>query len=346
MQELVYYYPSGHENHYENGHPERPERVEAMVQALQSSGWWESYHKIEPMKLSGELVCTVHTQKYIELLERACQAGMGLDMDTYTTPASLRLAKNSAGGAAAIAGAVWNGDYRRGLALTRPPGHHATRNRGMGFCLLNNVAIASQYLISSPVLNNNHVTRIAIVDLDLHHGNGTQDIFWERNDVFYISTHQSPLYPGTGKLDEIGKGAGEGYTANFPLPPGTGDQGFQTVMEELIIPLLDRYRPEMILVSFGFDPHWRDPLGHLILSAKGYGNLIKKLTKWSDLNCQGKIALFLEGGYDLEAAEVCAKSVVAALLDQEWNDVIGCSPHPEGLSWQAVVRQAHSIWDL
>jgi len=346
MQELVYFYPSGHEKHFENGHPERPERVEVMVQALESAGWWGIYPKINPLVLSDDLIESVHSKEYTEILERACQAGIGLDMDTYTTPTSWKLARESTGGAAAVASAVWNGDYQRGFALTRPPGHHATSKQGMGFCLLNNIAIASQFLITSSAPNNGHAERIAIIDLDLHHGNGTQDIFWKRSDVLYISTHQSPLYPGTGRLEDIGKGDGEGYTANFPLPPGTGDRGFNTVMEELIIPLLDRFKPEVLLVSFGFDPHWRDPLGHLMLSAKGYGSLITKLVKWSDQNCQGKIAIFLEGGYDLEAAKVCAKAVVAALLDQEWEDSVGRAPHPEGNSWQTIVQQALSIWNL
>jgi acetoin utilization deacetylase AcuC-like enzyme len=267
-------------------------------------------------------------------------------MDTYTTPASWQLALDAAGGAAAVGRAVWEGKSQRGLALTRPPGHHATINRGMGFCLLNNVALAAEYLVNVSDSQIPEAQKLAIIDLDLHHGNGTQEIFWRRGDVLYISTHQSPFYPGTGYLDEIGVGPGKRCTANFPLPPYTGDHGFIEVMETLILPLLDRFSPQMLLVSMGFDPHWRDPLGNLLLSAEGFGNLIKSLTCWTDQNCSGKIALFLEGGYDLEAGKACILAAVAALLKQPWDDALGSSPHPEGSSWKVVVRNARQIWNV
>jgi acetoin utilization deacetylase AcuC-like enzyme len=211
----------------------------------------------------------------------------------------------------------------------------------MGFCLLNSIALATQYLVQQ-----GGAKRVAIVDLDLHHGNGTQDIFWRRGDVLYISTHQSPLYPGSGELDETGAGPGRGATANFPLPPGTGDNGFKEVMDGLILPLLSRYQAEMVLVSYGFDPHWRDPLGSLQLSAKGYGDLVASLAAWADKACDGKVALFLEGGYDLDAAATCSQAVVAALLGEAWDDPIGPSPRPEGKSWQSVVRYAREMWGL
>jgi acetoin utilization deacetylase AcuC-like enzyme len=209
----------------------------------------------------------------------------------------------------------------------------------MGFCLLNNIALAAEYLIQVK-----GAQRLAIVDLDLHHGNGTQDIFWRRSDVFFISVHQSPLYPGTGRLDEIGEGPGEGYTANFPLPPGSGDQAFRAFMQSLILPLLDRHEPEMLLVSFGFDPHWRDPLGHLLLSAEVYRELIGSLASWADRRCSGKIALFLEGGYDLEAGAACGQAGAAALLGLPWQDPLGPSPRMEVKSWQAVLQAARTHW--
>jgi acetoin utilization deacetylase AcuC-like enzyme len=209
----------------------------------------------------------------------------------------------------------------------------------MGFCLLNNVALTAEYLIQEK-----GASRLAIVDLDLHHGNGTQDIFWRRSDVFFISIHQSPLYPGTGGLDEIGAGPGEGFTANFPLPPGSGDQAYQAFMETLILPLLDRYGPEMLLVSFGFDPHWRDPLGHLLLSAGVYGELIRSLTNWADDRCDGRIAVVLEGGYDLEAGAACGQACVAALSGLPWQDPLGLSPRMEAKSWQYVLQAAKGFW--
>jgi acetoin utilization deacetylase AcuC-like enzyme len=275
------------------------------------------------------------------MLPDFCRRDQSLDMDTYTTSTSWDLARNAAGGAIAVATAVWEKDSQRGFALCRPPGHHATPESGMGFCLLNNIALAAQYLIT-----RKGAKRLAIVDLDLHHGNGTQDIFWRRSDVFYISTHQSPLYPGSGSIEEIGAGAGRGATANFPLPPGTGDKGFNEIMEKLILPLLDRQHAEMVLVSYGFDPHWRDPLGHLQLSAQGYGDLIARLVAWTDANCDGRIALFLEGGYDLDAASACSQAVVSALLGESWEDPLGPSPRPEGGSWQATLRRGCELWGL
>ncbi len=338
---LVYYYPEGHAAHNEPGHPERPERVEAIRQALESAGMWQEYPHLQPLDVPEDILQSVHSLDYLHRLDTACMHGLHLDADTYTTPRSWELAFAAAGGALAVAKSVWQGAAQRGLALTRPPGHHATRRRGMGFCLLNNVSIAAEYLIQKQ-----GAERVAILDLDLHHGNGTQDIFWERGDVLYVSTHQSPLYPGTGMLDEIGSGAGLGMNMNIPLPPGSGDQAFHACMHSLILPLLERTKPQMILVSFGFDPHWRDPLGHLQLSAAGYAGLIQNLASWTDANCQGRLALFLEGGYDLGAAQACAVCVTGALLGQQIADPLGPAPRPEGRSWQSVISQIQQIWSL
>ena len=344
MHEIVYFYPQGHEAHFEYGHPERPERIETIRQALISAGWWEGYTCLPPQAFSREFLCSVHHPAYIETLQSACQRGVHLDGDTYTTHASWGLALNAAGGGIAVARSVWQGESRCGLALTRPPGHHATIRRGMGFCLLNNIALAAEYLIHMSLEDTPNAQRLAIIDLDLHHGNGTQDIFWQRGDVLYISTHQSPLYPGTGDLDETGAGPGALCTANFPMPPSTGDQGFRAVMSELILPLLDRFAPQMLLVSVGFDPHWRDPLGHLMLSAQGFGELVASLTGWANQNCSGKIALFLEGGYDLEAGAACVQGAVAALLGRPWRDPLGPPRYPEGNSWQVMLRHAREMW--
>lgn len=341
MEELIYYYPLGHEQHAQAGHPERPERVEEIVSELQRAGLWDNYPKVSAKDVPLEFIATVHHKTYLDRLRNACAIGEMLDMDTYTTPASWEIALQTVGGAIMVAEEVWSQQAKRGFALTRPPGHHATRDTGMGFCLLNNISLAAQYLIAY-----HQAQRLAILDFDLHHGNGTQDIFYHRKDVLYISTHQSPLYPGSGSLSEIGEGEGRGYTANFPFPPGSGDIAFSTVLDEIILPLLDWYQPQMILISYGFDPHWRDPLGHLQLSAQIYGEIIAKLCNWADKHCQGKVAIFLEGGYDLEAARACSLAVVLALLGKKGEDPLGKSPRPESRSWLSVLEHAKQIWNI
>lgn len=341
MEDLIYFYPRGHEAHFEPGHPEKPQRVEAVRNALQGAGWWEAYPKLPPLELPQAVLQAIHTPAHLRRVQNASLQSAYLDMDTYTTPSSWTLALNAAGGAAAVAGQVWQRIARRGFALTRPPGHHATRDQAMGFCLLNNIALAAEWL-----LQQQGARRLAIVDLDLHHGNGTQDIFWERAEVLYISTHQFPLYPGTGTLNETGAAAAAGTNANFPLPPGSGDEAFQTVMDVLILPLLERFGPEMLLVSVGYDSHWRDPLGSLQLSALGYYRLIAKLAGFADDHCQGRIALFLEGGYDLDAMAYCGQSNVAALLHLPWEDPLGEAPRPESEAWQAMLLRARQIWGL
>ncbi len=340
MEDLVYFYPEGHTAHFEPDHPERPERVEAIRTALLDAGLWDPYPKIPPITITEELLTRIHSSAYLNLLEMTCRRAGELDSDTFTTQASWEVAHRAAGGAAALASEVWQGKAKRGFALTRPPGHHAMRGHGMGFCLLNNVAIAADY-----VLTHDDARRIAIVDLDLHHGNGTQDIFWERDDVFYLSTHQSPYYPGTGYVEDTGKGEGAGWTANFPLPAGSGDAAFLAIMDQLILPLLDQRQPQMILVSYGFDPHWMDPIGNLQLTADGYGKMIQKLCAWADGHCDGKIGLILEGGYDLNAAKCCAIAVVSAMLGLTWEDPYPC-PYSETDAWQYTIEMARSTWNL
>jgi len=341
MLQMVYFYPQGHQAHYEPGHPERPERIETIRQALIDLDWWEEFPHLSPLEIPESVLNAVHSLDYLNTLKSASQRGLYLDLDTYTTPATWELAHAAAGGGAAVASQVWQGAAQRGFALTRPPGHHATRDQGMGFCLLNNIALAAEYL-----LQKEGAQKLAIVDLDLHHGNGTQDIFYERQEVLYLSTHQSPLYPGSGRLDEIGAGKGKGANANFPLPAYSGDLAFKEVMDELILPLLDRFQPQMLLVSVGFDTHWRDPLGSLQLSALAYSGLIRRLALWADKNCSGRIVLFLEGGYDLETGAACGQASVAGLLGRNWQDPIGPAPRDESMNWKAMVKQARQIWAL
>ncbi len=341
MNDLVFFYPEGHEAHTGVNHPERPKRVEAIREALEDSGHWGRYPRLEPISVPEEVLSNIHTRDYLARLQAASERGGMLDAETYVTPASWQLALNAAGGAAAVTAAVWERDARRGFALCRPPGHHATANSAMGFCLMNNVAIAAEYL-----LQEKGAKRIAIVDIDLHHGNGTQDIFYSRGDVFFCSIHQHPLYPGTGHLNEMGNGDGEMTTANLPVPPYSGDQARTAAMDEVILPLLTRFAPEMILVSAGFDAHWLDPLGHQVATASGYGEVVGKLAAWADEHCGGRIALILEGGYNLSGNAACGLAVTQAMLGEAWSDTIGAGRIAEGEEWKGIIEQAKTLWGL
>ncbi len=343
LADLVLFYPRGHAAHAEPGHPERPERVEAIRRGVVEAGWWDEAGCLEPIRLPAETLAGVHQPAYLERLQAACANGLRLDADTYTTPASWQLALQAAGGAAAVAEAIWTGRAKRGFALCRPPGHHATPQYGMGFCLLNNVALAAEHLLHGPLGGAPNAHQVAIIDLDLHHGNGTQEVFWRRRDAVFFSTHQSPLYPGTGQLPEVGIGAGRGYTVNLPLPPGSGDGAFQAALEQVILPLLDRFAPQMLLVSLGFDSHWRDPLGSLQLSAQGLYALVAGLAAWAGRHCAGRLALVLEGGYDLDAAYWCGQAAVAALLERPWRDGLGPCPQPESRAWTDVIAAASRL---
>lgn len=341
MQDLVIFYPENHQKHFSAGHPERPERLESIREAIQNSGLWQKYLHLEPIHIPTEVLFDVHHPDFLNKLEAGCKRSQSFDTDTYTTPYSWQLSLNAAGGAAAVAQSVWLGNAGRGFALCRPPGHHATSRQAMGFCLINNVAIASDYLIKTQGAD-----RLAIIDIDVHHGNGTQDIFWSRNDVLYISIHQSPLFPMTGHIDEIGAGDGEGYTLNLPLPPLSGDKARIAALDQVILPMLNRCLPQMILVSIGFDAHWRDPLSQQLVTTHNYGQVIQLLTNWADQHCQGRIALFLEGGYDLLAARATSLAVTQALLGLPWRDPLVPSPLSECDTWQSVIAQSKQIWSL
>lgn len=341
MSDLCLFYPDGHAAHYQSGHPERPGRVEAIHDIFVKADIWDNYPILNPESIPLDVLHNIHDPHHLEKLRSASQEGNPLDTDTYLTPASWQLALNSAGGAIAVAKSVWRQEHKRGFALTRPPGHHATSNRSMGFCLLNNIAIASEYL-----LQHENADRLAIIDIDLHHGNGTQDIFYSRDDVLFISIHQSPLYPGTGSIPETGSSTGEWANLNIPLPPYSGDTAFLACLHSVTIPMLDRFNPNMLLVSAGFDAHWRDPLGNLLVSTDCIAQVISGLTHWADRNCDGRIALFLEGGYDLEAGADSALAAAQALLGNPWIDPLGQSQTEESSNWEIVIDQVKNKWEI
>lgn len=338
---LAFYYSEGHEAHYKPGHIERPERICAIRESMEDNGWWEQGLILSPIEYPQNILRDVHDVSYLNRLRIACGQGRNLDPDTYTTPATWDLALKAAGGTAALVSAVWKREVDYGYAIPRPPGHHAFARKGKGFCLLNNMALGAEYLCQVE-----GAKKLAIIDVDLHHGDGTQSIFWERNDVLFMSIHQSPLYPGSGMLDEIGAGDGLGFTVNMPLPPASGNDAYRGVFCELVFPLLERFEPEMVLVSLGFDAHWRDPLGHLRASAAGFGEMVGSLADWVDQRCGGRLALIQEGGYQVDAVKACATTTVAALLREESEDILGPTPRPEGKSWQSALRSAKEIWKI
>ena len=301
-----------HAPHDEPTHVERATRLQAIDAALDTTGLRADLLTLAPRRAAEAEILAVHTPRLLQMVHwTATQGYAWLGMDTYTTPGSYDAALMSAGGACAAVEAVLAGQAANAFALVRPPGHHATPSEAMGFCFFNNVAIAARHALSLGV------QRVAIVDYDVHHGNGTQDCFYDDGHVFFCSTHASPLYPGTGSEGEIGIEDGYGATLNLPLPYRTGDMGFQMLYDQLVIPALRRFNPQLILVSAGYDSHWDDPLGPLSLSIEGYAALTQRLVALADEICGGKIVLMLEGGYSLPALAGCVVAALRVLLGRD-----------------------------
>jgi len=341
MNDIAFFDPIGPQGHAQDVHPERPEGLQAVKQPLQRSGSRGMGKQIKALGISPEQLESIHSQPYLKKLQELSLAGKNYDAETYLTKKSWDLALQAAGGTIALVKQVWERKSASGFALSRPPGHHATIDQAMGFCLINNVAAGADYIIKEK-----NARRIAIIDLDVHHGNGTQDIFWSRDDVFFFSIHQSPLYPGSGHISEVGQERGKGFTLNIPYPLKSGNEAYLAALDEIILPKLKTYSPNMILISFGFDGHWRDPLANMLLSAQGYFQLFEKLKNFADANCDGKIAVILEGGYDLEAASSCGLAITQALLGEQFVDELGEAPFPESDDWERVLAQIKRYWHL
>lgn len=294
-------------------HPESARRLHAIIRELQRSRSsanvdWEF---IRPEKARTTDVQLIHGTEYIKLVEAVCKSGGGLlDLqDTIASPESYDVALYAVGGALKAVNLVMKGQYENAFALVRPPGHHAGKFRGLGFCIFNNVAIAAQYLLREIKLK-----RVLILDIDAHHGNGTQEAFYDTDKVLYISLHEDPSsFPGTGFMDEIGEGEGLGYNVNIPLSFGTGDRVYLKAVQEIVAPIARLYKPEFLLVSAGFDSHYSDPVGNLSLSATCYQQICNVIMDLVSKTCAGKLVAVLEGGYNPSIVGKLATAMISRM---------------------------------
>jgi acetoin utilization deacetylase AcuC-like enzyme len=337
-----YVYDPLYLEHNEPGHPENRGRLEQTMRHLQDSRLLGRMTRLEPRDAAVGELSAVHRPAYIDRVRSAAETGRRwLDPDTYVGARSYAAAVRAAGGLLCAVDAVLADEVDNAFALVRPPGHHALADRAMGFCLFNNVAIAARH-----ALQQHGLDQVLIVDFDLHHGNGTQDAFYEENHVLYFSTHQYPYYPGTGHWQETGRGVGEGYTVNVPLPAGVGDAGYQQVLDQVLVPVTGRFRPQLILASAGYDAHWSDPLGMMLLSVAGYAKIAATLTGLASELCDGRLVLTLEGGYNLEALSACIAATLSVLLgDEEVKDPIGPAVRRERSVDDVIsaVKRAHEL---
>ena len=292
------------------GHPESPERLREIYQGIEEEEMkGRVLAKVKPRAATREELEMVHSPAYIDLI--ASTAGkpyVRLDGDTSTCAKSYEAALLAAGGFLELIKVVMQGKLDNGFALVRPPGHHAERDRAMGFCIFNNVAIGAHY-----AFKNFSLQKILIVDWDVHHGNGTQNSFYEDPRVLYFSTHRSAFYPGTGAAAEVGKGQGEGFTVNIPLSPGAGDPEYGILFEKILKPIALEYQPQLILVSAGFDTHYNDPLGGMEVTERGFARMTQILMEIAAATTQGKLAFTLEGGYNVAAERRSVKAVMEEL---------------------------------
>ncbi|MBA2253036.1 MAG: histone deacetylase [Nitrospirales bacterium] len=306
------YHPQYLEHDMGAGHPESPDRLRAIISRLENSGVLSRLVRIEPSPASDEWITQVHTASYVESLKRRVPTSgrVSLDPDTSMSAGSLSAAYLAAGGALAAADAIVAGSVEHAFCAVRPPGHHAERERAMGFCLFNNVAIAARYLQRRHAL-----ARVLIVDWDVHHGNGTQHTFDDDPSVLFFSIHQYPYYPGTGRETEAGIGRGAGATINVPMKAGEGDDAYREVFQKVLRPAADAFQPDVVVVSAGFDAHKDDPLAGMGLTEEGYGDLTRMVVSIARRHSQGRLLSCLEGGYNLHALSASVERHVLALLD-------------------------------
>lgn len=296
------------------GHPERPERLRAIMERLGDDGRLDALERLDFGATVPEVVARLHSVEYINRVRHACEVGTD-HMDSLDTPIcrdSFDIALLAVGGTLAAVDAVMPGDVDAAFCSVRPPGHHAEKQMAMGFCLFSNIALAADHLI-----RDHGLERVAIVDFDVHHGNGTQHLLEERGDILFASVHEHPKFqfPGTGYAHETGTGDGAGKTVNVPLLPGTGDDQAEEAFVQTILPALDAFEPQFLLISAGFDAHFKDPLGGLEWTNAGFIRIAEQLVDVARRHAGGRIVTVLEGGYDLDALGSCVSDHVGVLLD-------------------------------
>jgi len=325
-----------------DGHPESPDRLRVIHDLIAKE--FSELPLIEPRVASEDELSSVHDPFYIETVAKTeGRAFSRLDADTGVSSRSYLVARLAAGGLlnavdALLSPAPGTLSPTSVFAFVRPPGHHAEPQRGMGFCLFNNIAIAAEYAIEKHGLK-----RVLIVDWDIHHGNGTQKAFYDRPDVLFFSSHQYPHYPGTGDFDETGSGKGEGFTVNAPFPSGFGDTEYLSVYDRILKPIALEYKPELVLVSAGFDPYVKDPLGGMRVTGDGFGNLATIVREIADATCGGKVLLTLEGGYDPDGLREGVRSVLQAFTGPRWTVPAMDSPPAERVI-KTISSQQKKYW--
>ncbi|HEY2772495.1 MAG TPA: histone deacetylase [Candidatus Binatia bacterium] len=298
--------------HHDTGrrHPESPARIEALCELFEAAPL-SALPRVAARAATEEELRRVHDAAHVAAVAAsAARPHTQFDADTPASSGSFDAALLAAGGAVAMADAILAGDVDNGFAALRPPGHHAEGNHPMGFCLFNNVAVVARHLTDARGLS-----RVLVVDWDVHHGNGTQHSFYDSDQVLYVSTHQYPFYPGTGRPEETGRGRASGYTVNVPMPAGCGDDEYLAAFRDLVLPLAREFAPEFVLVSAGYDAHRSDPLASMALSTAAFGAMTDALVEVADESARGRVLLLLEGGYDIEALKDSVATSIAHLAD-------------------------------
>lgn len=317
-------------------HPERPERLDAAHAAIERARSQRrlSFTAVEPRAATDEELARVHDPAFVEWLRTLRGKERYIDADTFIGPESVTIAELAAGGTVALVDAILDGPVQRAVALVRPPGHHARPGHAMGFCLFNNAAIAAAHARARGL------ERVAVIDWDVHHGNGTQEAFYRDPHVLYVSTHQFPFYPGTGAADETGAGEGHGFTINVPLRAGGGDGIYRGAFERVILPALYEYAPELVIVSAGFDASARDPLAEMSLSADAFGWMARELRAVADRTAEGRMLLALEGGYDLVALESGVYAATRGMVEGTAVEIARTVDHEDLARASAAAKEA------